>query len=141
MLTTHAKRASALAVITLWLAACGGGLEVLVIPLFEFGFTGANNTTLFFQPDKPTQSSGNFDVDGVRLTVTGVTTVYNGTYNGCSFNLIPNAASAPNSPSYTGRFTNKDTIDLTLSAGVGPTPLTVNRLQPIPGRVTADFGC
>lgn len=129
MLTTHARRASAVAAITLWLAACGGGAELLVIPLFEFGFSGtigAVQVGVFFLPDKPTQVSGTFDQVNVSLNGSAPI-VFTGTYSGCTFNISTSVAvTAPLSNSFSGRFTGNDVIELSPTGAVLPV-LTLQR--------------
>jgi hypothetical protein len=115
MLNIRAKRASVVAALTLCLGACGGGAELLVIPLFEFGFSGtigAVQVGVFFLPDKPTQGSGTFDQ--VNVSINGASPlVFTGTYSGCTFNLSTSlAVSAPLSNSFSGRFTSNDVIEL-----------------------------
>ena len=72
----------------LCLAACGGGAELLLIPLFEFGFSGSSGGValqVFFLPDKPTTTSGNFDQ--VNFNVGAAQFAYTGSYSGCTFTL------------------------------------------------------
>lgn len=144
MLTARVKRACAVTIMALWLAACGGGAELLIIPLFEFGFSGTSGAvqvSVFFFPDKPTQSSGTFDK--VNVSLNGATPlIFTGTYSGCTFNLSTNeAVTAPLSNSLSGRFTSKDTIELVLSGGIGLPLLTVKRNDPGGVGPTPDFGC
>lgn len=129
MLTTRVKRACAVTIMTLWLAACGGGAELLVIPLFEFGFSGTSGAvqvSVFFLPDKPTQSSGTFDQ--VNVSINGATPlVFTGTYSGCTFNISTSVAvTAPLSNSFSGRFTGNDVIELSPTGAVLPV-LTLQR--------------
>jgi len=123
----------------LGLAACGGGSEVLVIPLFEFGFTGNSGATqiqVFFLPDAPTASSGTFD--GVNMNVDATQFQYTGTYSGCTFSLSTNAAvAAPAAASYSGRFLSNDRIELTPTSGNGLPVLTLQRQ----GIGTRQMGC
>lgn len=139
MLTTHARRASATAVITLWLAACGGGAEILVIPLFEFGFTGASGAVqigVFFLPDKPIQGSGTFDQVNVSVNG-GAPTPYAGTYSGCDFTLSASVAvSAPLAVGYSGHFTGNDRIEMRPTT-VGLPVLTLVRQ----GTGSRNMGC
>lgn len=151
MLTTHARRASAVTVISLWLAACGGGAEILVIPLFEFGFSGTSGAVqieMFLGPDKPVTSSGNFDF--VNMNVDANPQVhFSGTYSGCNFNLKfkPDVPLVPLPPqiadSYSGRFTGNDRIELQPTSGIGLPVLTLQR-KPNPdpgGGPTRNLGC
>ncbi|WP_296443054.1 hypothetical protein [Rhodoferax sp. UBA5149] len=140
MLSTHAWRASAVAVITLWLAACGGGTELLIIPLFEFGFSGTSGAvqaSVFFLPDTPTQSSGSFDQVNVSVNG-GAQTIYAGTYSGCNFKLSTVVAVAPPlSVGYSGRFTGNDSIELTPTNDVNLPVLTLQRQ----GTGSRNMGC
>lgn len=139
MLTTHARRASAVTVISLWLAACGGGAEILVIPLFEFGFSGTSGAAqigVFFLPDKPTQSSGTFDLVNVSLNG-GAPTLFTGTYSGCDFTLSASVAvSAPLAGGYSGRFTGNDRIEMRPTTAGLPV-LTLDRQ----GTGSRNMGC
>jgi hypothetical protein len=143
MSTRHRWRARALAsLLALWLAACGGGSEVLLIPLFEFGFsgttTGAVGVQVFFLPDTPTTSSGTFD--SVNMNVDGFAQQlhYTGTYSGCSFTITTaDAVAAPIASSYDGSFKGNDTIELKPPSGSGLPVLTLPR-QGVGTRVT---GC
>jgi hypothetical protein len=144
MLTTYARRLSAIAVITLWLAACGGGLEVLVIPLFEFGFkslTSAGQVGFFPFPQIPTQSSGKFD--SVNFTVDSASFPYIGDYSGCTFSikLDPSAAAvvmpANIAVSYNGRFVSNDSIELKPTSGINLPTLTLARQ----GTGSRNMGC
>ncbi len=117
-------------VLALTLAACGGGLEVLVIPLFEFGFAGSAGAVqiqVFFNPDTPTQSSGNFV--GVNMNVDANPQLhYTGSYSGCSFTLATSdAVAAPVASSYSGSFKGNDSIELRPTSGTGLPVLTLQR--------------
>lgn len=132
MSTLHSWRARAIApLLALWLAACGGGTELLLIPLFEFGFTGTTTGNIgvqvFFLPDKPTTSSGaisvNMNVDGVAQQLN-----FTGTYSGCSFTFSSAAAvAAPIASSYDGSFKSNDSIELRPTSGAGLPVLTLQR--------------
>jgi hypothetical protein len=145
MLSTHAKRASAVAVVTLWLAACGGGSEVLVIPLFEFGFSGTSGATqieLFFGPDKPIASSGAFDFVNMNVDA-GPQIHFSGTYSSCTFNLTfkpdvpPVPLPAKIAESYNGRFVGNEGIEMRPTSGVGLPVLTLQRK----GTGSRNMGC
>lgn len=140
MLSTHARRACAVAITTLWLGACGGGAEVLIIPLFEFGFSGTSGAvqvSVFFLPDTPTQSSGTFDQVNVGIDG-GAPTVYTGTFSGCSFSFSTNVAVAsPLAVGYSGRFAGNDSIVLTPTSGVNLPMLTLQRQ----GTGSRNMGC
>lgn len=119
-------RGAALALLT----ACGGA-EILVIPLFEFGFTttsGATTLAVFFLPDTPTTASGNFD--SVNMNVGASQIQFGGSYSGCSFKLALKSgfvATAPAAASYDGRFLSNDSIELRPTSGVGLPTLTMKR--------------
>ena len=123
----------------LGLSACGGGSEALIIPLFEFGFSGSSGATqiqVFFLPDAPATSSGNFD--GVNMNVDAVQFAYTGTYSGCTFSISTNAAvTVPAAASYSGRFISNDRIELTPTSGNGLPVLTLQRQ----GVGTRQMGC
>jgi hypothetical protein len=145
MLSTHTTRASALAVVALGLAACGGGAELLVIPLFEFGFSRTSEATqidLFFGPDKPTASSGAFDF--VNMNVGADPQIhFSGTYSSCTFSLTfkPNVPPVPLpakiAESYNGRFIGNDSIEMRPTSGVGLPVLTLQRK----GTGSRSMGC
>jgi hypothetical protein len=128
----------------LCLAACGGAL--LIIPLFEFSFVSANTLVdITLNPAKPTEESGSFDKDSVRLNIdsgTGpVTTTYNGTYSGCGFELKASGfVTPPAAASYSGRFITKDVIELRRSGEAVPI-YTLTRQKFPPFNPTVDFGC
>jgi hypothetical protein len=134
----HACLAALLAV-----AACGGGSEaVLLIPLFEFGFTGKApgdvGVQVFFLPDKPTTTTGTFDA--VNMNVDGVAgqVHYTGTWSGCSFSLqTADAVQAPIAASYAGSFKGNDAIELKPTSGAGLPTLSLQR-QGVGTKVT---GC
>ena len=115
------------------LAACGGGAEVLVIPLFTFGFTGSSGTTtvdLDVDPSDPTTANGSFNL--ANLSVDGNTIRYDGTWSSCTFRLTLAAGEtlvAPAAAGYDGRFQGADTIVLTPNTGAGPPSLTLQRRQ------------
>jgi hypothetical protein len=138
------RRRSATLFLAFCLAACGGAL--LIVPLFEFGFNSTDGSVgLFLFPAKPTAESGNFDTDGVRLSIdTGsgaVTTTYNGSYSGCGFELkASGAVTAPAAASYSGRFTSKDTVELRRVGETAPS-YTLKRVNPGGVAPTPDFGC
>jgi hypothetical protein len=142
MSTTHSWRASAASLLVLWLAACGGG-ELLIIPLFEFGFSGTTGAggsvtvQVFFGPDTPTASSGTFDF--VNMNVDANPQVhYTGNYSGCGFTLSTgDAVPVPAAASYSGRFTANDSIELRPTSGVGLPVLTLQRQ----GTGTRNMGC
>ncbi len=127
--------------LALGLVACGGAL--LVVPLFTFGFVnGDNSIGLSFTPDAPTTESGNFSAGGVTLRIdaspVNPITTYNGSYSGCSFELraVNNIANAPAATSYSGRFRDKNTIEL-FRAGDSLPSYTLKRAV----LTTSDFGC
>jgi hypothetical protein len=144
MLTLFSAHRAAALISALCVAACGGAL--LIVPLFEFGFNSADNSVgLFIFPAKPTAESGNFDTDGVRLSINpgsgSVTTVYNGSYSGCGFELkASGTVTAPAAAAYSGRFTSKDTIELRRPGESAPS-YTLARLKPDGVPATPDFGC
>ena len=113
----------------LCLAACGGGAELLLIPLFEFGFSGSSGgvaVQVFFLPDKPTTTSGTFDQ--VNFNVGATQFAYTGTYSGCTFTLDGSkSVPAPAAPSYNGRFVGNDSIQLTPTVASALPVLTLQR--------------
>jgi hypothetical protein len=141
MLNLYSARRCAALFLALCLASCGGAL--LIIPLFEFGFSNTDGSVgLFLFPDKPTTESGSFNTDGVRLNIdTGAgsaTTVYNGSYSGCGFELkASGTVTPPAAASYSGRFINKNTIELRLLPGDAKPSYTLTR-TPL---TQSDFGC
>ncbi len=144
--TWHAR--SVASWVALCLAACGGA-AALVIPLFEFGFSGTSNgvsIALTPLPGRPTQSSGSFD--SVSMTVNDAVTVgFTGTYSGCTFKLTvippvpPDTVPPPIADSYDGRFTGRDSIELQPTSGVNLPKLTLQRKHPVGTDPTPDFGC
>lgn len=129
MLNPFARRASASALLALCLAACGGA-EVLLVPLFEFGFvgttTGGVNVQVFFDPDTPTTSSGNFTF--VNMNVDANQVPYSGSFSGCSFSISTTAAvAAPIAARYSGRFTGNDRIELQPTSGNNLPTLVLQR--------------
>ena len=128
-------------VLALGLAACGGGTEALVIPLFVFGFGGTSGTAqvgVFFDPDSPTTATGTFNF--VNLSIDGNITQYTGSWSNCGFTLsVPQGqtATAPAADSYNGQFQGIDTVVLTPSGGSGRPTLTLQRQ----GVATRSFAC
>jgi hypothetical protein len=134
-----------------WLAAvliagCGGG-EVLLIPFFTFGFSfdgtiagATRNIFVNLNPNAPTTDSGNFEsgsslrIDTVNATSTDSDSRdVTGSYSGCTLTLTvgafkggTNTLSTLFAPSYNGRFTGANTIQLTPTSGTQPV-LTVTR--------------
>ncbi len=137
----------ALLLAALIVAGCGGGTEVLLIPLFEFGFAGtagAVQVQAFFLPDTPTTPTGTFT--GVNMNFDATQLHYDGTWSSCSVKLtadaVANAAAnvvvtAPASTSYDGRFKGNDTIELRPTSGSGLPVLTLQRQ----GVGTRQTGC
>ncbi|MGM9482699.1 hypothetical protein ACS5PN_16010 [Roseateles sp. NT4] len=124
------------------LSSCGGGAEVLLIPLFEFGFSGVSGATtvqVFFLPDTPTTSSGTFS--GVNMNVDALPQLhYDGSYSGCTFKLTLQAgsvAAAPIAAGYQGRFLTNDSIELAPTTGAGLPTLTLKRQ----GTSVRQIGC
>lgn len=117
--------------LALVLAGCGGA-EVLLIPLFEFGFTGKTGATtisLFLGPDKPTTSTGNFTLANLNVDDGRSQIQYTGSYSACSFMLSTSPApAAPAAASYNGSFQGNDTVELRPSSGSGLPTLTLKRL-------------
>ena len=113
----------------LCLAACGGGAELLLIPLFEFGFSGSSGGValqVFFLPDTPTTTSGNFDQ--VNFNVGAAQFAYTGSYSGCTFTLSSSkSVPTPAAPSYNGRFVGNDSIQLTPTVASALPVLTLQR--------------
>ncbi len=134
----HLQRSrGALLLAALIAAGCGGGSEVLLIPLFEFGFTGTTGAVqvqAFFLPDTPTTPTGTFT--GVNMNFDATQLHYDGTWSSCSVKLTADAAAnaaanvvvtAPASTSYDGRFMGNDTIELRPTSGSGLPVLTLKR--------------
>ncbi|KQY90423.1 hypothetical protein [Pelomonas sp. Root1444] len=136
----RAQAGAALLALSL-LSSCGGGAEALIIPLFEFGFsgtTGATKVDMFFVPDTPTSSSGSFS--GVNVSINGAPSIlYDGTYANCTFTLSLHAGSvaAPIAAGYNGRFLSNDSIELAPTSGAGLPTLTLKRL----GTSQRQMGC
>jgi hypothetical protein len=111
---------------------CGGGAAALVIPLFEFGFSGTSGATtiqVFFLPDTPTTASGTFD--SVNMNVDALPQIqYSGSYSGCTFKLAlkpGSVATTPIAASYDGAFLDNDSITLQPTSGNGLPALTLKR--------------
>ncbi len=124
-----------------WLAAalvagCGGG-EALLIPFFTFGFSfngtlaGANHDVfLNVNPNAPTTANGNLE-DFTTLRIDTDSRAVTGTYSGCTLALTVGPFTAGTvspliAPSYSGRFTGANTIQLTPGSAAFPV-LTVTR--------------
>lgn len=135
------RRSATLASCALALGGCGGGTELLVVPLFLFGFSDApSQVSVFFGPDQPTTATGtftsvNFQVgpdqqpplpDGVKFT---------GTWSGCTMLLTSTGnPAAPIASAYRGAFTDRDTIRLTPDPAQADRPvLNVKRGGTAPG--------
>ncbi|MCE4553845.1 hypothetical protein [Pelomonas cellulosilytica] len=128
-------RPAAALLATALVASCGGGTEVLIIPLFEFGFSGtagpggATTVQVFFSPDTPTTTTGSFDA--VNMNIDALPQVhYTGSWSACSFQLKLDPASsvkAPIATNYNGRFVGNDSIELTPTSGAGLPTLTLKR--------------
>ena len=137
--TQRARRGAAAALVST-LVACGGA-ELLLVPLFEFGFTGTSGATqfsVFFLPDTPTTSSGTFD--SVNMNVGPTQIRYDGTWSNCSFKLTlkPGVVLvAPAATTYDGRFTTNDSIELTPTSGAGLPTLALRRQ----GTSVRQIGC
>lgn len=139
MLNNFAWRASASPLLALGLVACGGA-EVLLIPLFEFGFSGSSGgvtVRVFLGPDRPTTSEGTFDL--ANLSLDGAPPFgYTGSFSGCTIRLSTTAAvPAPAAASYNGSFTGNDSIELRPTSG-NNLPVLVLQRQGTGTRVT---GC
>ena len=118
------------------IAGCGGG-EVLLVPFFTFGFSftgtvGGANRDIFLDlnPNAPTTASGNFEAFSTLRIDTDSRDI-SGSYSGCTLTLNVAAAtggtvSALIAPSYSGRFTGANTMELTPSSGGLPV-LTLTR--------------
>lgn len=142
----HQRSRGALLLAALIVAGCGGA-EVLLIPLFEFGFAGtagAVQVQAFFAPDTPTTPTGTFT--GVNMNFDATQLKYAGTWSSCSVKLTADAAAnaaanvvvtAPASASYDGRFMGNDTIELRPTSGSGLPVLTLKRQ----GVGTKQTGC
>jgi hypothetical protein len=122
------------AALSLALGACGGGSEVLVVPLFLFGFTDATNqVSMFFSPDQPTTPTGSFTSVNVQFGPDQASlpadVVVTGTWSGCTLTLrLTGAPAAPIANGYRGQFTSRDTIQLTPDpAQAGRPVLTLQR--------------
>ncbi len=117
--------------LSLSLAACGGGTEVLVVPLFVFGFSGTSGTAqvgVFFDPDSPATATGSFNF--VNLNIDDRITQYRGSWSNCSFTLqlAPGqTATAPAAAGYSGQFRGVNTVVLTPTAGGGLPTFTLQR--------------
>lgn len=150
-MTTHTPRAprfllAACLSSALALGACGGGAEVALIPLFEFGFTGTTTGNVgvgvFFLPDKPTTTSGTFDSVNMNVDTIVGQLHYGGSWSGCSFSLAIAADSAANvqapiAATYMGSFQGNDTLQLKPTSGAGLPTITLKRQ----GTGTRQTGC
>jgi hypothetical protein len=140
MLNLISRRRSATLFLAFCLAACGGAL--LIVPLFEFGFNSDDRSVgLFMFPSNPTTESGNFS--SVNLNIDSadgtVTTRYDGSYSACQFELkASDVVTAPAAVTYSGRFINKDTIELRRP---GDTTAIYTLKRQSGGTPTPDFGC
>lgn len=113
------RRSAAMLTSALALSSCGGGTELLVVPLFLFGFTdAANQVSVFFNPDQPTAATGtftsvNFQVGPDQAPLPATVSV-TGTWSGCTMLLtLAGSPAAPIASVYRGAFTDRDTIRLT----------------------------
>jgi len=104
------------------LTSCGGGVgeAALVVPFFTFGFSGnvgGVQYEVFFLPDMPTSSSGNFDTVNINVDATQFQYI-GSSYSGCEFSIsgATKTVPPPAAASYSGRFTSKDVIELTSTA-------------------------
>jgi hypothetical protein len=100
------------------LGACGGA-EVLVIPLFTFGFTvttSGKKIDLFLNPAEPGTAQGTFSTVTMQFGDGSPSVSYNGTWSSCTFQLQVADGSNPASPAaqrYDGRFDGPGAIVLT----------------------------
>ena len=109
------RRSVTLLSCALALGGCGGGAELLVIPLFMFGFTdAANQVSVFFNPDQPTTATGTFTSVNFQVGPGGTAVSGSGTWSGCTMALtVAGNPAAPLASGYRGAFINRDTIQLT----------------------------
>ncbi len=139
MLIIFSARRCAALFSALCLVACGGAL--LIIPFFEFGFKNADSSvSLFLVADKPAAESGAFSVANLTTVIGAVEsqTAYTGTYSGCGFELkASGVVTPPAATGYSGRFTNKNTVELRPTVSSAAT-YTLTRL---PSGTVPDFGC
>ena len=125
------RRSATLLGCALALVGCGGGTELLVVPLFLFGFTdAANQVSVFFNPDQPATATGTFTSVNFQVGADGGTSVSgSGTWSGCTMVLsVAGNPAAPIANGYRGAFINRDTIQLTPDpAQAGRPVLSVQR--------------
>jgi hypothetical protein len=124
----------------LCLAACGGA--ALIVPFFEFIFTNDDQSVgLSLFPAKPGTESGDFSRAELNISSPAgtVTTPYGGSYSACEFELkARDVVTPPAAASYSGRFINKDTIELRPLGDAAPIYTLKRRGGTEP---TPDFGC
>jgi hypothetical protein len=129
--------------VVLALSSCGGGSELLIVPLFLYGFEGSSGGTaveVFLLPDRPTTATGRFDT--ANVTVGAAQTKFDGSWSNCSVSLSlrpgETPPAAPGASSYDGQLQGTDKLVLTPPAGSGRPTLTLTRkpIAPVSG-----FGC
>jgi len=126
------RRTCCAPLLALWLAACGGGTEALLIPLFEFGFTGTTTgnvgVQIFFGPDNPTTATGTFSFVNMNVDGFAAQLHYTGTWSSCTFAITTaDAVQAPIAASYNGSFKGNNSIELTPASGAGLPTITLQR--------------
>jgi len=141
--TGSSHRARIVSLLLAALVGCGGG-EVLLVPLFTFGFAfngplaGANpDVFLNLNPNAPTTATGSFEA-GSTLRIDTDSRKVTGSYSGCTLTLsvgpFETGGGGTLSPliaaGYNGRFLGPNTIELTPSSGSQPM-LTLIRFSTI----------
>jgi hypothetical protein len=134
------RRSAATLTSAMVLGSCGGGTELLVVPLFLFGFSDATNqVSVFFNPDQPSTATGtfqsvNFQVGPDQAPLPATVNV-TGTWSGCTMSLtLAGNPSAPIASAYRGAFIDRDTIRLTPDpAQAGRPVLNIKRGGTAPG--------
>jgi hypothetical protein len=128
------------------LGACGGGAEVLVIPLFTFGFSTTSGTLkvdFFFNTDPPATATGTFssvNANVIAADLTSTSVAYEGTWSNCTLKIAlkqGQTAVPPLAATYDGQFSGVDRIVLTPPASSGGQTLTLQRQ----GSLTSSFDC
>lgn len=128
------RRSATLASCALALSSCGGGTELLVVPLFLFGFTdAANNVSMSFEPERPATSTGsasvNVNVNDGRPSVVGT-----GAYNGCALSVtVPGNPAAPIASAYSGGFVSANVLQLTPNPAQAGRPVLNLSRNDVPG--------
>jgi len=111
------RRSAAMLTSALALSSCGGGTELLVVPLFLFGFgDNTNQVRMFPFPDQPTTATGTFTNVNFQVgpPLEAIAVAGSGTWSGCTLLLsVAGNPAPPMASGYRGAFIDRDTIQLT----------------------------